>query len=217
MSLRINETVPNFTAETSQGTISFHDWIGDSWCILFSHPKDFTPVCTTEFGAVAQLAEEWEKRGCKVIGVSVDGVEEHKGWINDIEKVGGADVGFPIIADEGLSVSKAFDMLPAEAYLPDGRTPADTATVRAVFIIGPDKQLKLSMTYPMTVGRNFAEVLRALDALQTAARENVATPANWTVGQDVIIPVAVSDEDARKKYGTFETVLPYLRTTKLPA
>ncbi|MDJ0627799.1 MAG: peroxiredoxin [Rhodobacter sp.] len=217
MSLRINETVPNFMAETSQGTITFHDWIGDSWAILFSHPKDFTPVCTTEFGAVAQLADEWTKRNCKVIGVSVDGVEDHKGWIKDIEKVGGADVGFPIIADEGLSVSKAFNMLPAEAYLPDGRTPADTATVRAVFIIGPDKQLKLSMTYPMTVGRNFAEVLRALDALQTSARENIATPANWTVGQDVIIPVAVSDEDAKAKYGEFETVLPYLRKAKLPA
>lgn len=215
MSLRINDTVPNFTAETSQGSVSFHDWIGDSWAILFSHPKDFTPVCTTEFGAVAQLAEEWAARNTKVMGVSVDGVEDHKKWIGDIETVGGASVGFPIIADEGLEISKAFDMLPAEAYLPDGRTPNDSATVRSVFIIGPDKQLKLSMTYPMTVGRNFAEILRALDALQTAAGQGVATPANWTPGGDVIIPVAVSDEDATAKFGSFTKVLPYLRTTKL--
>ena len=217
MALRINDTVPDFTAETSQGTISLHDWIGDSWAILFSHPKDFTPVCTTEFGAVAQLADEWAKRGTKVMGVSVDGVEEHMGWIKDIEKVGGAAVGFPIVADQDLAVSKAFDMLPAEAYMPDGRTPADSATVRAVFIIGPDKKLKLSMTYPMNVGRNFAEVLRALDALQTAARENVATPANWTLGQDVVIPTSVSDEDARAKYGSFTAEVPYLRMTQLPS
>jgi alkyl hydroperoxide reductase subunit AhpC len=217
MALRINDEIPNLTVETDQGTVSLHDWIGDSWAILFSHPKDFTPVCTTEFGAVAQLANEWAKRGCKVMGVSVDGVEDHKKWKGDIEQVGGAKAGFPIVADEGLELSKAFDMLPAEAYLPDGRTPADSATVRSVFIIGPDKQLKLSMTYPMTVGRNFAEVLRALDALQTSAKENVATPANWTVGEDVIIPTAVSDEDAKAKYGSFETVLPYLRKTKLEA
>ncbi len=216
MGLRINDTIPDLTVETDQGTFSLHEWIGDSWAILFSHPKDFTPVCTTEFGAVAQLAEEWDKRGCKVIGVSVDGVEDHKAWKGDIESICGAKAGFPIIADEGLEVSKAFDMLPADAYLPDGRTPADSATVRSVFIIGPDKQLKLSMTYPMNVGRNFAEVLRALDGLQTAAKENVATPANWNVGDDVVIPVAVNDEDAKAKYGSFETKLPYLRMAKLP-
>ncbi|MFK5997260.1 MAG: peroxiredoxin [Rhodobacterales bacterium] len=216
MSLRINDVVPNFTAVTDEGTFYFHDWIGDSWAILFSHPKDFTPVCTTEFGAVAQLADEWAKRGTKVMGLSVDGVAEHKKWKADIEKVSGAKPTFPIIADEDLAVSKAFDMLPAEAYLPDGRTPAHSATVRSVFIIGPDKQLKLSMTYPMSVGRNFAEVLRALDALQTTTDNGVATPANWMIGQDVIIPPTVSDADAKAKFGDFETVLPYLRKTSLP-
>lgn len=217
MSLRINETVPNFTADTNQGPITFHDWIGDSWAILFSHPKDFTPVCTTEFGAVAQLADEWKKRNTKVIGVSVDGVDDHKKWIGDIEKVAGTDVKFPIIADDGLAISKAFDMLPAEAYLPDGRTPADSATVRSVFIIGPDKQLKLSMTYPMTIGRNFAEVLRALDALQLTFNAPIATPANWTVGQDVIVAMSLNDDQAREKYGAIDIKLPYLRTTKAPA
>ena len=217
MALRINDTIPDLTVETDQGTMSLHDWVGDSWAILFSHPKDFTPVCTTEFGAVAQLADEWEARGTKVMGISVDGVEDHKRWKQDIETSGGATPGFPIAADTDLAISKAFDMLPADKVLPDGRTPADTATVRVVYIIGPDKQVKLTMTYPMTVGRNFAEVLRALDALQTAAGQGVATPANWNVGDDVIIPTSVSDEDARAKYGDFTTVLPYLRKTKLPA
>ncbi|MBM1815868.1 peroxiredoxin [Pseudosulfitobacter pseudonitzschiae] len=216
MSLRINDTIPDLTVETDQGSFGLHDWIGDSWAILFSHPKDFTPVCTTEFGAVAQLSDEWAKRGTKVIGVSVDGVEDHKKWKGDIESSSGAKAGFPIIADSGLEVSKAFDMLPAEAYLPDGRTPNDSATVRSVFIIGPDKKLKLSMTYPMTVGRNFAEVLRALDALQTSTGHGVATPANWNVGDDVIIPASVSNEDAKAKFGDFETVLPYLRKAPLP-
>ena len=216
MSLRINDTIPDLTVQTDKGTFSLHEFVGDNWAILFSHPKDFTPVCTTEFGAVAQLADEWEKRGTKVLGVSVDGVEDHKKWKSDIETVGGAKAGFPIVADTGLELSKAFDMLPAEAYLPDGRTPADSATVRSVFIIGPDKQLKLSMTYPMTVGRNFAEVLRALDGLQTSTGQGVATPANWNVGDDVIIPASVSDADAKAKFGSFKTVLPYLRTAQLP-
>ncbi len=216
MSIRINDIVPDFEAETDQGAINFHDWIGDSWAILFSHPKDFTPVCTTEFGAVSQLADEWAKRNTKVIGVSVDGVDDHKKWKADIESFAKATAGFPIIADDGLKVSKLFDMLPAEAYMPDGRTPADSATVRSVFIIGPDKQLKLNMTYPMTVGRNFAEVLRALDGLQTTAANGVATPANWQVGEDVIIPPTVSDEDAKAKFGSFDAVFPYLRFTKAP-
>ena len=213
MGLRINDTIPNLTVPTSQGEITLHDWIGDSWAILFSHPKDFTPVCTTEFGAVAQLSEEWAKRGTKVMGISIDGVEDHLRWIKDIESFGSSPVTFPIVADEDLTMAKAFDMLPADAYLPDGRTPNDSATVRVVFIIGPDKKLKLSMTYPMTVGRNFAEVLRALDALQTSAAENVATPANWTTGQDVIIPLALDDDAAREKYGDFTAPLPYVRLT----
>ena len=217
MGLRINDEIPNLEVETDQGKVRLHDWIGDGWAILFSHPKDFTPVCTTEFGAVAQMESEWAKRGTKVMGISVDGVEDHLKWKGDIEKVGGAKPNFPIVADKDLTLSKAFDMLPAEAYLPEKATPADTATVRVVFIIGPDKKLKLAMTYPMTVGRNFGEVLRALDALQLTSGKGVATPANWEVGQDVIIPTAVSDDDARAKFGEFDAKLPYLRTTKMPA
>jgi thioredoxin-dependent peroxiredoxin len=215
MGLRINDIVPNFTAETDQGTITFHDWIGDSWAILFSHPKDFTPVCTTEFGAVAQLADEWSKRGTKVIGLSVDGAEEHVKWKSDIEGFSGAKAGFPIIADKDLAVSKAFDMLPADAYLPDGRTAADSASVRSVFIISPDKKVQLIMTYPMSVGRNFAEVLRALDALQASFGVPIATPANWVPGQDVIVALTLNDEQARARFGEIDVKLPYLRTTKL--
>ena len=214
MGLRINDIIPNLTVETDQGTFALHDWIGDQWAILFSHPKDFTPVCTTEFGAVAQLADEWEKRGTKVMGISVDGVEEHKKWKGDIEAFAGAKAGFPIIADTDLAVAKAFDMLPAEAYLPDGRTPADTATVRAVFIVSPDKKLQLTMTYPMSVGRNFAEVLRALDGLQATFGNPIATPANWTVGQDVIVAMSLNDDQAREKFGEIDVKLPYLRTAK---
>lgn len=217
MGLRINDIVPNFTAETDQGTITFHDWIGDSWAILFSHPKDFTPVCTTEFGAVAQLADEWTKRNTKVIGLSVDSAAEHVKWKSDIEGFAGATAGFPIIADESLEVSKQFDMLPAEAYLPDGRTAADSASVRSVFIISPDKKVQLIMTYPMSVGRNFAEVLRALDGLQKTFGVPLATPANWTAGQDVIVALSLSDDDARAKFGDVDIKLPYLRTIKDPA
>jgi alkyl hydroperoxide reductase subunit AhpC len=217
MGLRINDIVPNFTAETDQGTITFHDWIGDSWAILFSHPKDFTPVCTTEFGAVSQLADEWAKRGTKVIGLSVDGADEHVKWKSDIEGFSGAPAGFPIIADESLEVSKLFDMLPAEAYMPDGRTAADSASVRSVFIISPDKKVQLIMTYPMSVGRNFAEVLRALDGLQKTFGAPLATPANWTAGQDVIVALSLSDDEARAKFGEIDIKLPYLRTIKDPA
>ena len=213
MGLRINDIIPNFTAETDHGTIQFHDWIGDKWAILFSHPKDFTPVCTTEFGAVAQLASQWEELNTKVIGLSVDGVEEHKDWKKDIESIANAKASFPIIADNDLAVSKQFDMLPADAYLPDGRTAADSASVRSVFIISPDKKLQLSMTYPMSVGRNFAEILRSLKALQKTYGQPLATPANWTEGQDVVIALTLDDDKAREKFGEFEAKLPYLRMT----
>ncbi len=216
MGLRLNDTVPDFTAETTEGTISFHEWIGDNYAVLFSHPKDFTPVCTTEFGAVAQLADEWKKRDVKVIGISVDDVDDHVRWKGDIESVAGVPAGFPIIADKSLEVSKALDMLPADAYLPDGRTAADTAAVRTVYIVGPDKKLRLSMTYPMSVGRNFAEILRALDAVMLTDGVPIATPANWVQGEDVIVALTVSDEDATKRFGEFDAKLPYLRTVPQP-
>ena len=217
MALRINETAPNFSADTSNGPIDFHDWIGDSYAVLFSHPKDFTPVCTTEFSAVARLAGEFEKRNTKVIGISVDGVAEHKKWKADIEKFGGNPANFPIIADDDLKVAKLYDMLPAEAYMPDGRTPADSATVRTTFIIGPDKKIKLMLIYPMTVGRNFDEILRALDAVQEVAKNPIATPANWRPGDDVIVSAAVSTEDATKKFGPVREIFPYLRFVKDPS
>ncbi|EBA08196.1 peroxiredoxin [Sagittula stellata] len=216
MALRINDEIPNLHVATDLGEYDLHDWIGDSWAILFSHPKDFTPVCTTEFGAVAQLADEWAKRGTKVMGISVDGVEEHKKWKGDIEKTAGATAGFPIIADDGLEVAKALDMLPADAYLPDGRTPADSATVRSVFIIAPNKKVQLMMTYPMSVGRNFAEVLRALDGLQRTYNQPLATPANWETGQDVIVALSLDNEAAAAKYGELDIKLPYLRFAKNP-
>lgn len=215
MSLRINDIIPNLDLLTDEGSYKLHDFIGNSWTVLFSHPKDFTPVCTTEFGAVAQLASEWEKRNTKVIGLSVDGVEEHKKWKKDIERFSGTTATFPIIADENLAVSKALNMLPAEAYLPDGRTAADSASVRSVFIISPDKKIQLVMTYPMSVGRNFAEVLRALDGLQLTYGQPLATPANWEVGQDVVVALSLDDDQAKQKYGNVDIKLPYLRTTKL--
>ena len=214
MSLRINDEIPNLKVTTDQGELSLHDYIGDSWGILFSHPKDFTPVCTTEFSTVAKLSDEWAKRNTKVIGISVDSAEDHTKWKADIEKFGGSKAGFPIIADTDLKVAKAFDMLPAEAHLPEGRTPADSATVRSVFIISPEKKLQLVMTYPMTIGRNFAEVLRALDALQKTYQKPIATPADWQVGQDVIVALSLNDEQAKEKYGELDIKLPYLRTVK---
>jgi alkyl hydroperoxide reductase subunit AhpC len=216
MGLRINDIAPNFTADSTAGTINFHEWIGDGYAILFSHPKDFTPVCTTELGVVAQLANEFKKRNTKVIGVSVDSTDDHKKWSRDIEKIGGAPADFPIIDDTSLTVAKAYDMLPADAYLPDGRTPAHSATVRTVFIIGPDKKIRLTMTYPMSVGRNFAEIVRALDAVQLTDGQPLATPANWTTGQDVIVALSLNDEQAKQKYGQLDIKLPYLRFTKAP-
>lgn len=216
MSLRINDTAPNFTTNSTAGELNFHDWVGDSYVILFSHPKDFTPVCTTEFGAVAQLAPEFAKRNTKVMGVSVDNVDDHKKWKRDIEAFAGAPADFPIIDDVSLQVAKLYDMLPADAYLPDGRTPAHSATVRTVFIIGPDKKVRLMMTYPMSVGRNFAEILRALDAVQATDGVPIATPANWVPGQDVIVALSLNDEEAKAKFGDLDIKLPYLRYAKAP-
>jgi len=216
MGLRINDIAPNFTAASTAGEVTLHDWIGSGYAILFSHPKDFTPVCTTEFGAVARLAPEFAKRNTKVMGVSVDSVEDHVKWKRDIEAFAGAPADFPIIDDSSLAVAKAFDMLPAEAYLPDGRTPAHTATVRTVFIIGPDKKVRLTMTYPMSVGRNFAEILRALDAIQATDGVPLATPANWVPGEDVIVGMALNDDAARDKFGELDIKLPYLRFAKAP-
>ena len=218
MSIRINDIAPDFTAQSTAGEIRFHDWLGDSYGIIFSHPRDFTPVCTTEFGAVAQLSQEFKKRGTKVIGVSVDSVQDHDKWKRDIEAFGGAPADFPIIDDTSLSVAKAYDMLPAEFYLPtEGRTPAHSATVRTVYIIGKDKKVKLTMTYPMSVGRNFAEILRALDAVRLTDGVPLATPANWQPGQDVIVALALNNDQAKEKYGELDIKLPYLRFAKAPA
>ncbi|MEO0620730.1 MAG: peroxiredoxin [Pseudomonadota bacterium] len=216
MTLRINDTAPDFTAETTEGPISFHDWIGDGYAVLFSHPKDFTPVCTTELGLMAGMVPEFAKRGAKIIGISVDPVEDHHRWKADIETVSGNSVSYPMIGDPELKVAKLYDMLPASETAVEGRTPATNATVRTVFVIGPDKKIKLSLTYPMTTGRNFDEILRALDSIQLTAEHKVATPANWKAGEDVIITPAVSDEEATARFGTFEKVLPYLRRTRQP-
>ena len=213
--MRIGDTVPDFTAESTAGTIRFHDWIGDGWAILFSHPKDFTPVCTTELGCMAGLEPEFAKRNCKIIGLSVDPVESHERWKVDIAETQGHEVKYPMIGDENLEVAKAFGMLPAEAQ-PGVRTAVDNQTVRTVMVIGPDKKVKAMIIYPMVAGRNFDEVIRLLDALQLNAKENVTTPVNWRPGDDVIIPPAVSDEDAKAKYPQgFTTLKPYLRTVKL--
>ncbi len=214
MSLRINDIAPNFKAKTTQGPIDFHQWIGNSWAILFSHPKDFTPVCTTELGYMAKIEPEFTKRNTKLIGLSIDPVESHSKWVGDIEETQGATVKYPMIGDTDLNVAKLYNMLPAEeAGSSDGRTAATNATVRSVFIIGPDKKIKLMLTYPMSTGRNFDEILRALDSLQLTARENVATPVNWKPGEDVIIPASLSDDAAKQKYPQgFKTLKPYLRT-----
>lgn len=218
MTLRINDIAPDFTAETTEGPIRFHDWIGDGYAVLFSHPKDFTPVCTTELGAMAGLAPDFARRGAKIIGISVDLVESHHRWKADIAQATGFEPGYPLIGDTDLKVAKLYDMLPAEAAgSAEGRTPADNATVRTVFIIGPDKRIKLSLTYPMTTGRNFHEILRALDSIRLTAAHQVATPANWTPGEDVIVTAAVSDADATARFGGFDRVLPYLRTIRQPA
>ncbi len=218
MSLRIGATAPDFTAETTQGPISFHQWIGDGWAVLFSHPKDFTPVCTTELGYMAGLKPEFDKRGCKILGLSVDPVDNHDKWAKDIEETQGHAVTYPMVGDPELKVAKLYDMLPADAgETSEGRTPANNATVRSVFVIGPDKGIKASLSYPMSTGRNFDEVLRLLDSCQLTAQHNVATPVNWNNGEDCIIPPTVSDDDAKAKYPDgFKTVKPYLRFVAQP-
>jgi len=218
MSLRINDIAPDFSAETTEGPIRFHEWIGDSYAILFSHPKDFTPVCTTELGYMAGLKPEFDKRNCKIIGLSVDPVAAHQAWAGDIEETQGHRVNYPMIGDTDLRVSKLYNMLPAdEAGTAEGRTAATNATVRTVFIIGPDKKIKLMLTYPMSTGRNFDEVLRVLDSIQLTAKHQVATPVNWQNGQDCIIVPAVSDQEAASKFpGGWKTIKPYLRVVPQP-
>ena len=218
MTLRINSVAPDFKADTTQGPIDFHKWIGDGWAILFSHPKDFTPVCTTELGYMAGLKPEFDKRNTKILGLSVDPVANHEKWAKDIEETQGHAVTYPMIGDPELKVAKAYDMLPEDAgSTSEGRTAANNATVRSVFVIGPDKQIKAMLTYPMNTGRNFDEVLRILDSVQLTANHMVATPVNWKHGQDVIIPPAVTDEQAKAKYPNgFKTIKPYLRTVAQP-
>jgi alkyl hydroperoxide reductase subunit AhpC len=218
MSLLIGDTAPDFTAETTEGRIRFHEWLGDSWGILFSHPKDFTPVCTTELGYMAKLKPEFDKRNVKIIGLSVDPVDRHKGWAKDIEETQGYAPNYPMIGDTDLSISKAYQMLPATAGITsDGRTAADNQTVRNVYVIGPDKKIKLVISYPMATGRNFDEILRVVDSLQLTAKHKVSTPVNWKQGDDVIIVPAVSDEDAKKQYPQgWKTLKPYLRVVAQP-
>lgn len=218
MSLRINDQAPNFQVETTHGKIDFHEWIGDKWAVLFSHPKDFTPVCTTELGYMASIQAEFDKRNTKIIGLSIDPLNDHAKWLKDVEDVGGSDVRYPVIADTDLHVAKLYNMFPAdETGSAEGRTAVTNATVRSVFIIGPDKNIKLMMTYPMTTGRNFNEILRVIDSMQLTAKHKVATPVNWKQGDDVIIVPSVSNEEAQKIYPQgWETVKPYLRKVKQP-
>ena len=217
MSLRINDTAPDFTAQTTQGPINFHEWIGDKWAILFSHPKDFTPVCTTELGYMAKIEPEFTKRNAKLIGLSVDAVDNHHKWAKDIEETQGYLPKYPMIGDTDLAVAKLYNMLPAGEVASDGRTAATNATVRSVFIVGPDKKIKLMMTYPMTTGRNFDEILRVLDSMQLTAKHKVATPVNWKQGDDVIIAGSVSDDDAKKMFPGYKAPKPYLRITSQPS
>ena len=219
MSLRINDQAPNFTANTTQGSLDFHQWLGDGWGILFSHPKDFTPVCTTELGYVAKLKPEFEKRNCKVIGLSIDALDAHGGWIKDIEESQSCSVDFPMIGDTDLKVAKLYNMFPAdETGSAENRTAMTNATVRTVYVIGPDKNIKLMMTYQMTTGRNFDEILRVIDSMQLTAAHKVATPVNWQPGEDVIIVPSISNEEAKEKYPDgWKTVTPYLRLVKQPA
>ena len=219
MALRINDEAPNFTADTTQGAMNFHEWIGDGWAVLFSHPKDFTPVCTTELGAMAGLQPEFEKRNCKILGISVDGVSDHVKWSKDIESSQGNAINYPLVGDPNLTVVKAYDMLPAETGdSSEGRTPMDNATARSVFLIGPDKKIKATITYPMSTGRNFNEILRLLDSCQLTAEKKVATPVNWQQGEDVIIVPAVSDEEAKETYPDgWESPLPYIRIVPQPS
>ena len=215
MALRIGDTAPDFQAETTEGTIGFHQWIGSSWAILFSHPKDFTPVCTTELGTMARIKDEFDRRNTKIIGLSADSVEEHRRWAKDIEETQGTAVNYPMIGDPELDVAKLYDMLPAEA-VPGKRSPAENATVRTVFVIGPDKKIKLMLFYPMTTGRNFDEIVRVLDSIQLTANRKVATPANWRQGGEVIIAGSVGDEEARKLFPQgWKAPRPYLRITRL--
>ena len=212
MAIRINDEAPNFSAETTEGKLDFHQWKGDSWAILFSHPKDYTPVCTTELGAVAGLKGEFDKRNVKVIGISVDPLDSHQGWAADIKEVTGNELNFPLIADPSHEIAEKYDMLPATA----GVDLAEVLTVRSVYVVGPDNKIKLSLTYPASTGRNFQEILRVVDSLQLSAKHSIATPADWKQGDDVIIANSVNDDDAKAKFGDFNKVKPYLRTTKQP-
>jgi len=218
MSLRINDVAPDFTAETTQGPIKFHEWIGDGWAILFSHPKDFTPVCTTELGYMAGLEPDFKKRNTKIIGLSVDPVDSHGKWAADIEETQGHRVNYPMIGDPQLKIAKLYDMLPADAgETSEGRTPANNATVRTVYVIGPDKKIKMMLSYPMSTGRNFDEILRVIDSLQITAKMGVSTPVNWKPGEDVVIPAAMPEDEAKKKFpGGWKTLKPYLRLGSLP-